>query len=63
MREGVDPDGEHYYPVFPYTSYTGMKVEDLVVLYAYLQQVPPSTQPNRSHDLPRHMSHRIVNWA
>ena len=63
MREGVDPDGEHYYPVFPYTSYTGMKVEDLVALYAYLQQVPPSTQPNRTHDLPWHMSYRIVNWA
>ena len=22
--EGVDPDGDHYYPAFPYTSYTGV---------------------------------------
>ena len=63
MREGVSPDGEHYYPVFPYPSYTGMGVEDLVALYVYLQQVPAVAQPNRPHDLPWYMSYRIANRA
>ena len=29
MREGVAPDGSAYFPVFPYTSFTGMSDEDL----------------------------------
>ena len=28
LREGVSPDGRHYYPVFPYTSYTKASERD-----------------------------------
>jgi mono/diheme cytochrome c family protein len=41
MQHGVSPDNRHYYPSFPYTSYTKMAVEDLLDLHAYLDTLPP----------------------
>jgi mono/diheme cytochrome c family protein len=46
MREGVAPDGSDYFPVFPYTSFTGMSDADLRALYAYLFSLPPVRRPN-----------------
>lgn len=40
MRQGVRPDGEHLYPVFPYTSFTKVTDEDVAALFAYLNSVP-----------------------
>ena len=40
--EGVNPDGDHYYPSFPYTSYTGISREDLLAMKAYLFSLDPS---------------------
>jgi len=37
---GVSPDGRHYYPAFPYTSYTGMTAVDINDLFAYLKTLP-----------------------
>ena len=51
MREGVSPEGERYYPAFPYTSYTRMTDEDLRALKAWLDTVPPVRQPCRPHEL------------
>lgn len=61
MREGTGPDGQHYYPVFPYPTYTRIRDDDLAALYTYLQQTPPVTKPNRPHQLPWYMQYRIVN--
>jgi mono/diheme cytochrome c family protein len=36
MQRGVSPQGRHYYPSFPYTSYAKMPVEDVMDLKAYL---------------------------
>ena len=41
MTEGVAPDGRHYYPAFPFTSYTRMTEQDLLDLKAYLDTVKP----------------------
>jgi len=51
MREGVSPAGDHYYPVFPYPSFTGMTDGDLLDLKAYLFSLPPVARPNRPHEL------------
>lgn len=40
LREGVRPDGQHLYPVFPYTSFTNITDADANALYAYLMSVP-----------------------
>ncbi len=47
MTRGVAPDGAHYFPVFPYTSFTYMTEPDLLALKAYLFSIPPVRQPNK----------------
>jgi mono/diheme cytochrome c family protein len=48
---GVSPAGQHYYPVFPYSSYTRMKVDDLRDLIAYLRTVPAVSGKAPPHEL------------
>ena len=50
MTEGVAPDGSQYFPVFPYTAFTGMTAADLADLKAYLDTTPPMRRANRPHD-------------
>lgn len=63
MREGIGPDGQDYYPVFPYPTYTRIDDDDLRAMYVYLLQTPPVAEPNRPHDLPWYMRFRIANWV
>jgi mono/diheme cytochrome c family protein len=58
LGEGVSPQGEHYYPAFPYTSYTRMSRADMQALYAYLMTRQPVTRASRAHDLPWFLSAR-----
>lgn len=51
MKRGVSPQGEHYYPAFPYTSYARMTDGDVVDLFAYIKTLAPSTEPNVEHQL------------
>jgi mono/diheme cytochrome c family protein len=52
MIGGVSPDGRHYFPAFPYTSYRMMSIEDLLDLRAYLMSLPAVRSPNRAPDVP-----------
>ena len=49
---GVSPDGAHYYPAFPWDSYSRMTEQDLVDLHAFMATLPPSAEPTRPHELP-----------
>lgn len=51
LRLGVRPDGAHYYPAFPYPSFTRISDADMRDLWAYLRTLPPSAQANRAHEL------------
>lgn len=51
LRAGMSPDGDHYYPAFPYPSYTQLSDDDMRALWAYLKARPPVMQANRQHDL------------
>jgi mono/diheme cytochrome c family protein len=51
LRQGVSPEGRHYYPVFPYTAYARMTDGDVADLWAYLQTLPPQPDANLAHDL------------
>jgi mono/diheme cytochrome c family protein len=57
---GVSPDGENYYPAFPYTSYTGMSREDALAIKAYLFSLDPVSQENREHELNWYVSMRMA---
>jgi mono/diheme cytochrome c family protein len=52
MVKGTSPNGEHYYPAFPYTSYQRMRTDDLRDLFAYLKTLPAVQGRARGHDLP-----------
>lgn len=51
LTAGISPDGAHYFPSFPYTSYGAMKPQDVADLKSYLDTVPPVAMPSRPHDL------------
>jgi mono/diheme cytochrome c family protein len=51
LRDGRAPDGSYYFPVFPFTSFTGMTDGDIADLYAYLMAQEPVRAPNRPHDI------------
>jgi mono/diheme cytochrome c family protein len=52
MRGGMAPDGSHYFPVFPFTSFTLMTDDDLKALKAHLFTLKPVARENREHDVP-----------
>jgi len=58
LRVGLSPTGAHYYPAFPYTSYTWMQDEDMRALKAYLFTLPPVPQANKPHALPWYLQFR-----
>lgn len=62
MTEGVSPTGRHYYPSFPYTSYTRMRREDIADLKAYLDTVPAVANEAGPHELGFPFSVRLGNF-
>ncbi|MEL6806332.1 MAG: cytochrome c [Pseudomonadota bacterium] len=48
---GVSPQGQHYYPAFPYAAYQHMTAKDVADLFAYMQTLPSDSTPSRAHDL------------
>jgi mono/diheme cytochrome c family protein len=52
VSKGTSPDGRHYYPAFPYTSYQRIRIDDLRDLFAYLKTLPAVSGAVRDHDLP-----------
>ena len=51
LQKGVGKDGKHYYPAFPYTSYTLMSREDILAIKAYLFSLEPINQKPPENDL------------
>ena len=60
MRDGKNPDGAHYFPAFPYTSYTQITEPDLKAMKAYLFSLPAVAQPSTPHDIPFPFSWRFL---
>lgn len=52
MTRGLSPDGRHYYPVFPYASYTHAELQDISDLYAFLMTLPPVAEASQPHQVP-----------
>ncbi len=51
MQQGISPEGDHYFPSFPYTAYTKMHRDDILALKAYLFSLKPVKKSNREHEL------------
>ena len=52
MLSGVSPQGAHYYPAFPYTSYQRASAAEAADLMAFLRTLQPVAGKARGHDLP-----------
>src|SRR5882672_2325963 len=63
MRLGVRPDGAHYYPAFPYASFTKITDPDLRDLWAYLRSLPPGSRASQPHDLKLYVRWRFPLWG
>ena len=64
MQRGLAPDGSHYYPAFPSTSYVRMTVPDLLDLKAFLDTLPasPNVVPPSELDFPFNVRRSLGLW-
>ena len=60
VRNGISPDGEPYYPVFPYIFYTRLTDQDVADLYAAFRTVAPVSEPAPASDVPFPFSERYM---
>lgn len=49
LKNGKSPSNENYFPVFPYSSYSNMRDQDIVDLWGYWQTLPTVDTPNKKH--------------
>ena len=64
MTAGVSPDGRHYYPAFPYTSYQRMTSVDLRDLFGFLKTLPAVEGKAANHQLgfPYNIRRLLGGW-
>lgn len=64
MKKGTSPAGEHYFPAFPYGSYTHATTEDIRDLFAYIRTLPPLSGRPRPHDVsfPFNIRRLVGGW-
>ena len=64
MWKGTSPDGRHYFPAFPYTSYQRMKLADVRDLFAYLKTLPAVAGKVRDHEVrfPFNIRRTLGGW-
>lgn len=51
LLNGRRPDGNHYWPAFPYPAYAVMSAQDITDLYTWLQSTAPVPVAAAEHDL------------
>jgi len=64
MRSGVNREGQHLYPTFPYDHFTNVSDEDDRALYAFLMTRQPVRAPARENQLsfPFNQRFAIAGW-
>lgn len=60
VLEGTSPDGAHYYPAFPYTTYGRMSDSDVADLYAFMKTLPASSRESEPHEVGFPFNVRLV---
>jgi mono/diheme cytochrome c family protein len=51
VQRGVSPEGQHYFPAFPYTAYAQATPEDIAALYAFMKTLPADATPSSPHEV------------
>src|SRR5258708_10170471 len=52
LREGLDREGRHLFPAFPYDHFTRLADDDVAALYAFVMTREAVNQKNRSNSVP-----------
>jgi mono/diheme cytochrome c family protein len=61
MHEGVDREGQHLFPAFPYNHFTKMTDEDVDAVYAYIMtEIDPVPSTQKENGLPFPLNMRIL---
>lgn len=51
VQRGVSPEGQHLYPAFPYAAYARATLQDVADLKAFMDTLPPSSEPSKPHEV------------
>ncbi len=64
LHDGIDREGEHLYPAFPYTSYTLMTRDDALAIKSYLFSLKPIkyTPPPNDVAFPFNQRYLMTFW-
>jgi mono/diheme cytochrome c family protein len=52
VMRGVSPEGQHYFPAFPWTTYNKAAPQEIADLFAYMQTLPASPDVAPAHEVP-----------
>lgn len=64
MTRGISPEGQHYFPVFPYASYIHANLQDIADLHAFLMTLPAVATPSQPHEVgfPFNIRRSLGGW-
>ncbi len=64
MHNGVSPEGAHYFPAFPYSSYMRAAPQDIVSLHAFMMTLPADATPSQPHGVgfPFNIRRTLGGW-
>ena len=61
MRKGVDREGRHLFPAFPYNHFAKMSDDDIRAVYAYIMtEVEPAKAVQKENELPFPLNLRVL---
>jgi cytochrome c5 len=64
LKEGRDPHGRNYFPVFPYAYFANVTEQDARDMYAYFMNIPPVELENRPQLFPFNVpGSRLSLWG
>lgn len=52
VLRGVSPEGQHYFPAFPWNAYGKAEPQDVADIAAFLRGLPPSEAESLPHEVP-----------
>lgn len=64
VMRGVSPEGQHYYPAFPYAAFGKMQVQDVADLKAFMDTLPADATPSLPHEIgfPFNIRRSLGGW-
>ena len=51
IKFGQSPEGQHYFPAFPYVAYSKIRDQDIADLWAFWKTLPSVETPNVEHEI------------